>query len=94
MGFITADFVHPNIQGTYLATCVIYATILDKSPIGLPYVPSEQGGVTEEEAVFLQRIAWETVQDYKAQQQHVLTIPRISSASGKAASIKTNYEEA
>jgi hypothetical protein len=68
MGFIRADFSRPTIKLTYLATCIIYATILDKSPIGLPYVPSEQGGVTEEEAIFLQRIAWETVQDYKVQQ--------------------------
>ena len=54
---------HPNIYGTYLATCVIYATIYLRDPIGLAYVPS---GITPDEAVFLRKIAWQTVQDYRA----------------------------
>ncbi len=60
------DNVHPSILGTYLAANVFYATLFEESPVGLSYLPSEDGGVTEEEAAFLQRIAWETVQDYQA----------------------------
>ncbi len=58
------DREHPSIFGSYLAVNVVFATVLVESPIGLTYLPSERGGVTEEEAAFLQRIAWETVQDY------------------------------
>lgn len=60
-----SDKEHPNILGTYLAANVIYATIFEKNPIGLTYLPSRYPGVTEDEAAFLQRIAWETVQKYQ-----------------------------
>ena len=56
---------HPSIHGTYLAVNVVYATVFGQSPIGLAGLPT---GVSEEEAAFLQRIAWETVQEYQAQQ--------------------------
>jgi len=58
-----SDREHPNMFGTYLATCVVYATIYGKDPTGLAYVPS---GITSDDARFLQRIAWQTVQDYLA----------------------------
>jgi hypothetical protein len=60
-----ADREHPSIYGTYLAVNVVYAMISGKSPVGLTYFPS---GVAEEEAAFLQRIAWETVREYRAAQ--------------------------
>ena len=74
-----ADGFHPSIYATYLAANVVYATISGKSPEGLTYLPPKGiyklsdretvvDGITEEEAAFLQRIAWETVQDYQAQQ--------------------------
>lgn len=74
-----ADGYHPSIYATYLSANVVYATIFDKSPEGLTYLPPKGiyklsdretvvDGITEEEAAFLQRIAWETVQDYQAQQ--------------------------
>jgi hypothetical protein len=63
------DGIHPSIHGTYLAINVVYATVFGKSPIGLAYLATRgRVGVTEEEAAFLQRIAWETVQEYQAQQ--------------------------
>ena len=55
---------HPNIQGTYLGACILYATLYGVSPEGLSYLPE---GITEDEADFLQRIAWETVQEYLAE---------------------------
>ena len=63
---ILDDKVHPSLHGTYLYVCVIYATIFDRSPIGISYTPEDfSSEVTEDEATFLQRIAWETVQEYQ-----------------------------
>jgi hypothetical protein len=62
MNFYGPDREHPNIFGTYLATCVIYATIYGRDPGGYAYVPT---GITAEEAAFLQKISWQTVQDYR-----------------------------
>lgn len=61
-----ADREHPSAYGTYLATCVVYATIYGRDPTGLRYVPS---GITSDQAAFLQKVAWQTVQDYKAGKQ-------------------------
>ncbi len=57
-----ADREHPSIYGTYLATCVVYATLFGKSPAGLGYTPA---GMSSEEAAFLQHLAWETCQKWK-----------------------------
>jgi hypothetical protein len=51
------DGSHPNEQGTYLAACVFYATIFRQSPEGLNY----RANVPEEIALFLQKIAAESV---------------------------------
>ncbi len=71
-----ADKSHPNPTGSYLAACVFYATIFGKSPEGLAAritgavidrngkVGDAQGelvNLSKEDAVFLQKIAWETV---------------------------------
>jgi hypothetical protein len=61
------DLVHPNIQGTFLTVNVLYGTIFGESPVGLTYLPSEEFNMTEAEAAFLQRIAWETVETYQPQ---------------------------
>ena len=57
------DREHPSIAGTYLATCVVYATVYGNDPTGFKYVPA---GVNAEDATFLQKVAWQTVQDYRA----------------------------
>jgi hypothetical protein len=62
------DREHPSIYGTYLAVNVVYATVFRQSPVGLGYLPSGGSSVTKEEAAFLQRIAWETIQEYQRQQ--------------------------
>jgi len=64
-----ADKSHPNPQGSYLAACVFYATLFDKSPVGLP-AELRKGRqllvqVAPNEAKMLQEIAWQTVQDLK-----------------------------
>ena len=53
------DKLHPNTTGTYLAACVMYATIYGKSPEGLP---GSIGKLTDDESRPLQAIAWKTVQ--------------------------------
>ncbi len=55
------DGYHPGLKGTYLTSCVIFASIWNKSPIGLSYVPA---GISEADKLFLQTIAWTTVCDY------------------------------
>jgi hypothetical protein len=57
------DREHPSIYGTYLAACVVYATVYGTNPTGFTYVPP---GITPEVAGFLQRSAWRAVQDYAA----------------------------
>ena len=68
------DGSHPNPTGTYLAACVFYATLFGQSPQGLSRVrfstrfgtpqegePEEIEPLSDAEAAFLQRIAWEAV---------------------------------
>jgi len=35
------DRDHPSVRGTYLASCVLYATIFGQSPIGIDYQPAD-----------------------------------------------------
>jgi len=62
MAMLGKDHEHETIQGTYLAACVFYATLLGENPEGLKYSPAD---VTSEQAAFLQRIAWETVKEWQ-----------------------------
>lgn len=57
---LAADGVHASWAGSYLAAAVMYATIFERSPVGLPYT----FGVSDEDAAFLQRIAWAAVKDW------------------------------
>jgi len=34
---LAGDDVHPNLAGSYLAACVLYAVVTGRSPVGLPY---------------------------------------------------------
>jgi hypothetical protein len=54
------DGSHPNIEGTYLAACVFYATFYHKSPEGLAYVDT----LSQDTAKTLQAIAADTVFKY------------------------------
>lgn len=51
------DGSHPSFAGTYLAACVLYATIWEESPVGADYT----GGLSTEDAQYLQAVAAETV---------------------------------
>ena len=45
---------HPTPAGSYLAACVLFKTIFERSPVGLPYAPR---GVDAAARDHLQRIA-------------------------------------
>jgi len=53
------DNYHPSIYGTYLVACTMLASIWNVNPIGNPYFPVE---ISADDALFLQQIAWATVQ--------------------------------
>jgi hypothetical protein len=76
------DENHVNAPGWYLQMCVLYATLFDRSPEGLDYrmgdIPAGSGeavlwdlpagwALSDADAVYLQRVAWETVQEHQAQ---------------------------
>jgi hypothetical protein len=66
------DGIHANPYGIYLTLCVFYATLFERSPEGATYrmadAPRSGFGFTvaadwklaDDDAAFLQRIAWET----------------------------------
>jgi hypothetical protein len=56
------DGLHPNLLGTYLAACVVYASLYGKSPVGNS--DDYYGTVDKEAAAFLQKIADETVRKF------------------------------
>ena len=51
------DGYHPSLSGSYLAACVFYAALFQKSPLGLAF----NGGLSEENADWLQAVADTTV---------------------------------
>ena len=69
------DKSHPAPTGSYLAACVFYATLFDKSPVGLPGELKKGERVlvriAPEEAKQLQTFAWQAVQEAKQRQQPV-----------------------
>ena len=62
-----SDKSHPRPAGSYLAACVFYATLLDKSPVGLPAELKKGTPVlvrlAPDKLLALQTIAWQTVQE-------------------------------
>jgi PKD repeat protein len=56
----SADESHPSLHGSYLAACVFYATLYQKSSIGSSYIPA---GISANDALNIQTIATNTVLD-------------------------------
>ena len=52
------DGSHPNLSGSYLAACVIYARLFDQSPLGSTFY----AGLDSSRATFLQTVADEVTQ--------------------------------
>jgi hypothetical protein len=60
LNLYVADKRHPSLAGTYLASCVVFAALTGRSPVGNSYL----AGIDAPTAKFLQEVAWETVQEY------------------------------
>ena len=56
------DGTHPSLLGTYLASCVVFASIFNTSPVGLDYDYFDV--ISDQEKMFLQRIAEDTVNEF------------------------------
>lgn len=56
------DGSHPDLIGTYLAACTVYASIYGKSPVGNSY--DYFGRIDKESAAFLQQVAEDTVKKF------------------------------
>ncbi len=56
------DGSHPDLFGTYLAACTVYASIYGKSPVGNSYDYYEK--IDRETAQFLQQVAVDTVNNF------------------------------
>ncbi len=59
---IDPDGIHATWEGTYLAAATVYAALFERSPEGLAYT----FGVEPETAAFLQRVARETLEAWRA----------------------------
>jgi hypothetical protein len=56
------DGSHPSLAGTYLAACVVYATLYGKSPVGNSF--DYYGRIDPATTAFLQKVAAETVEAF------------------------------
>lgn len=56
------DGSHPNLRGTYLVVCTMYAAITGASPVGATY--TNDPTMTPGDMLMLQETAWEAVQAY------------------------------
>ena len=56
------DGTHPSLLGTYLAANVVFYSIFGSSPAGLKY--NYYGAISDEDRLFLQNIAIETVTEF------------------------------
>jgi hypothetical protein len=56
------DGTHPSLLGTYLAACVVFSSITNKSPQDIEY--NYYGSINDADKEFLQRIAHETVENF------------------------------
>ena len=56
------DGSHPSMLGTYLASCVVFASITQKSPVGLKY--NYFNKISDADKIFLQDIAHKTIEGF------------------------------
>jgi hypothetical protein len=52
-----SDSSHPTLNGSYLTACVFYAKLFRSNPVGLSFT----GGLTAEQALLYQQLAWQIV---------------------------------
>jgi hypothetical protein len=64
IGLYSSDGNHAAVPGTYLAACVLYATLFDADPSGLGWHPQ---GVPPDHAGYLQQTAAEAVREWRGE---------------------------
>lgn len=62
LALVIPDLKHPTLAGTYLATCVFFAALHGESPVGVSYT----AGLSNDDALFLQQVAWDSWKKYSA----------------------------
>lgn len=67
-----ADNYHPSLAGTYLVACTMLAGIWNINPVGNSYIPPQ---LSPADALFLQQIAWNTVQSRQSRTSKNLPVP-------------------
>ena len=60
LNLVVPDRKHPTLAGTYLAACMFFAALHGSTPVGVDYT----AGLNEDDARFLQQVAWDTWQKY------------------------------
>ena len=76
-----ADRSHPAAAGSYLAACVLYATLFSSSPEGLA-----SAGLAEADTAFMQRTAWRAVHERAPQAAQISAETRLADDASPAAS--------
>ena len=61
LNLFAPDKEHPSASGSYLAACVVYATVMGQSPEG---VMARDNTIGIESANYLEQVAWQVVQAY------------------------------
>ena len=56
------DGSHPSLLGTYLAACVVFASITHQTPIEMKYNYYDE--ISDNDIAFLQEVAHKTVEDF------------------------------
>jgi hypothetical protein len=56
------DGSHPSLLGTYLAACIVFASITQQSPLEIDY--NYYGEISNTDKTFLQEVAHKTVEDF------------------------------
>lgn len=64
LGMTVADNRHPTAAGSYLEGAVLFATLTKTSPEGAKFNGGCEKPLSDKDAAFLQRVAWETVTEF------------------------------
>lgn len=62
------DWKHPSEAGTYLAACVFYATLYQRSPEGLVFTAK----LDKDTALALQKVSWDVTQQFFKRENNVV----------------------
>jgi hypothetical protein len=66
---LSSDGIHATLEGSYLAACVIFSKLYNRSPVGIPLTLPGSGekviDIDPKDASRLQKIAWQALRSYK-----------------------------